>query len=77
MKYLRQPGLSNLEVRAVQLAEMSDPLAGLNSSIDSEAFRFDPIGYMKKIEKYGGRGSIRCRATIQSAGAPATTQSFG
>lgn len=42
MKYLCQPGLSNLEVRAVQLAEMSDPLAGLNASIDCEAFRFDP-----------------------------------
>jgi IS5 family transposase len=41
MKQPRQPGLFDVEERAAQLTEMGDPLVGLNTRIDWEAFRSD------------------------------------
>jgi IS5 family transposase len=41
MKHPRQPGLFDVEERAAQLTAMGDPLVGLKTRIDWEAFRPD------------------------------------
>ena len=41
MKHKRQPGFFDITERTAKLTAMGDPLVGLNSQIDWEAFRPD------------------------------------
>lgn len=51
MRHPRQPGLFDVEERAAQLTEMGDPLVGLKTRINWEAFRSELCRVHKKDRK--------------------------
>ena len=59
MKHPRQPGLFDVEESAAQLTAMGDPLVGLKTRIDGEAFRPDLKRVHDKAQKKsGGRKAV-------------------
>ena len=67
MSRQRQPGLFDVEERAAKLTAIGDPLVGLNTQIDWEAFRPDLARVHEKDRKSHAGEAVCCGSDVQDA----------